>query len=136
LVKMDIASMANSLEARSPFLDHKVMEYCARLPTRFKQRRGTLKYLLRRIGRDLLPREILSHRKMGFGLPLRLWMHGELGSRVERELLCPESHTRPYFEPDGIRRLLERHCTHKADHSRTLWALYCLELWHREFLTN
>src|SRR5207244_6618351 len=74
LVKMDIASMANSLEARSPFLDHHVMEFCARLPASYKLRGMRLKHLLKKAGAGLLPPETLTRRKMGFGVPVGSWM--------------------------------------------------------------
>jgi asparagine synthase (glutamine-hydrolysing) len=136
LVKTDIASMANSLEARSPFLDHEVMEFCARLPSCYKRRGTTLKYLLKKIGRDLLPSQNVDRRKMGFGVPVGTWMRSELRPAVEDALLSPKSHTRRYFQPQAISRLVRRHCRGKHDHSFQLWALFWLEMWHREFLDD
>ncbi len=89
LVKMDIATMANSLEARSPFLDHHVMEFCARLPRRFKQRGLSKKYLLKRIGEKLLPAGHVHRPKRGFAVPVGAWMRGELRDEVREQLLAP-----------------------------------------------
>lgn len=134
LVKMDIATMANSLEARSPFLDHKVMEFCARLPAAYKLRGTTLKYLLKRAGRKLLPPEILHRRKMGFGVPVGDWMRGAWRPWVEDVLLSPQALKRGYFEPEALRQIVQAHLEGQQERSFAVWALLCLELWHREFL--
>ena len=134
LVKMDIATMANSLEARSPFLDHKVMEYCATLPSRYKLRGTRAKYLLKKAAAPLLPAEILSRRKMGFVTPVGDWMRGELRSMVEDVLLSPAALKRGYFEPEALRRLVRAHLDGREEQSFELWALLWLELWHREFM--
>jgi asparagine synthase (glutamine-hydrolysing) len=134
LVKMDIATMANSLEARSPFLDHEVMEFCARLPTHYKLRGLTLKYLLKKAGGRYLPPEILRRRKMGFGVPVGYWMRGELRPWVEELLLSSTSLKRGYFRPEIVRGMVERHLGGREDLSSELWALLWLELWHREFM--
>jgi len=131
LVKMDIATMANSLEARSPFLDHKVMEFCASLPSSYKLRGLTLKYLLKKAGTRLLPPETLRRRKMGFGVPIGFWMRGEWRSWVEDLLLSPKALKRGYFEPEALRRLIRAHMEGEQ-HSFQLWALLWLEMWHRE----
>jgi asparagine synthase (glutamine-hydrolysing) len=133
LVKMDIATMANSLEARSPFLDHKVMEFAARLPVRYKMRGTTLKYLLKKVGSRLLPPHVLYRRKMGFGVPVGDWMRRELRALVEETLLSPRALGRGYFQPAAVRELVRGHLTGEQDHSYQLWALLWLELWHREF---
>jgi asparagine synthase (glutamine-hydrolysing) len=136
LVKMDIATMANSLEARSPFLDHKVMEFSAQLPERYKRRGTTLKYLLKKIAGDLLPPENVHRRKMGFGVPVGTWMRRELRSAMEDTLLSPGSCTGRYFRPEAVRRLLDEHCRGSRDYSFQLWALLWLATWHQEFLNN
>lgn len=134
LVKMDIATMANSLEARSPLLDHEVMEFAARLPGTCKVRRTRLKYLLKRVARDMLPAEILRRRKTGFGVPVGAWMRNELRPLVEDTLLTPAARTRAYFEPQQVRAFVDEHVSGRHDHAYPLWALLWLELWHREFL--
>jgi asparagine synthase (glutamine-hydrolysing) len=134
LVKMDIATMANSLEARSPFLDHKVMEFAARLPGRFKLRGGTLKYLLKKVARKLLPAQVLDRRKMGFGMPVGNWMRGELRPLLDDLLLSSRALARGYFRPEAVQQLVKENANGPHDHSNQLWSLLWLELWHREFL--
>jgi asparagine synthase (glutamine-hydrolysing) len=134
LVKMDIATMANSLEARSPFLDHKVMEFAARLPCRYKVCGTTLKYLPKKLAARLLPAETFKRRKMGFGVPVGAWMRNELRPLLEDVLLSPRALGRGYFRPEAVRRLARAHLDGVQDYSFQLWALLWLELWHREFL--
>ncbi|MCI0487864.1 MAG: asparagine synthase (glutamine-hydrolyzing) [Blastocatellia bacterium] len=134
LVKVDITSMSNSLEARSPFLDHEVMEFAARLPVEFKLRGRQSKYLLKRAFSDLLPAENVSRRKMGFGVPVGEWFRGALRPLLEDALLSERSLKRGYFQPVTIRRLVADHLERRADHSSSLWNLLMLELWHREFI--
>jgi asparagine synthase (glutamine-hydrolysing) len=134
LVKMDIATMANSLEARSPFLDHEVMEFCARLPAGYKLRGMQLKYLLKKAGKGLLPPETLARRKMGFGVPVGNWMRGELRSWAEDLLLSPRALKRGYFQPEALRQLVDGHLEGREDRAYQLWALLWLELWHQEFM--
>jgi asparagine synthase (glutamine-hydrolysing) len=134
LVKMDIATMARSLEARSPFLDHKVMEFAARLPCRYKLRGTTLKYLLKKVARKLLPAQNLDRRKMGFGIPVGNWMRGELRPLLDDVLLSSKALARGYFRPEAVQHLVSENAQGPHDHSHQLWALLWLELWHREFL--
>jgi asparagine synthase (glutamine-hydrolysing) len=134
LVKMDIATMACSLEARSPLLDHKVMEFAARLPARFKLRGPMLKYLLKKIARKLLPAENLNRRKMGFGIPVGDWMRGELRPLLDDVLLSPEALARGYFRPEVVQRLVRENAEGTHDHTYQIWSLLWFELWHREYL--
>jgi len=136
LVKVDIASMANSLEVRSPFLDHEVFAFGLTLPTRLKV--GSLarggKLLLRQAFADLLPPRILRREKMGFGVPMASWLRGPLRDHLRRVVLSPESLGRGYFRPETLERLVAEHLEARADHADRLWALMVLEQWHREFL--
>ena len=134
LVKMDIATMASSLEARSPFLDHKVMEFCAALPSAHKVSGTRLKHLLRTVGARLLPKETLSRRKSGFVVPVGDWMRGELRGWTEDLLLSPRALKRGYFQPEALRQLVDGHLEGRQDRSFELWALLWLELWHQEFM--
>src|SRR5499426_1098812 len=134
LVKVDVASMANSLEARSPFLDHEAMEFAARLPVEIKFRGGRLKSLLKRAFADLLPPENVNRRKMGFGVPVGQWFRGPLRDLLRDALLSPRSLDRGYFREPEVRRLFDEHLERRADHSFQLWNLLMLELWHREFI--
>jgi asparagine synthase (glutamine-hydrolysing) len=134
LVKVDITSMANSLEARSPFLDHELMEFAARLPVHLKLQRGQSKYLLKQAFSDLLPPQNAHRRKMGFGVPIGTWFRGPLRELLHESLLSDRSLARGYFQAGELRRLVSQHLNHQADHSDQLWTLMMLELWQREFL--
>ncbi|MDD5072404.1 MAG: asparagine synthase (glutamine-hydrolyzing) [Candidatus Omnitrophica bacterium] len=134
LVKVDIASMANSLEARSPFLDHKLIEFAAKLPSDFKIRRGTKKYILRKAVKGLLPEENIRRRKMGFGMPVGQWFRGELKGFLCDTVLSAPSLKRGYFKPGAIKRIVEDHTSGKKDYAFQLWAILMLELWHKKFM--
>jgi asparagine synthase (glutamine-hydrolysing) len=134
LVKVDIASMAVSLEARSPFLDHHVMEFAASLPALYKLRGLTTKYLLKNALRGLVPKEILSRGKMGFGVPIGKWFRAELKGLLKEAILSDRSLGRGYFKSDAVRRLVDDHIGLRRDYSHQLWTLLMLELWHQEFI--
>lgn len=134
LVKMDIASMANSLELRSPFLDHRVVEFAASLPPGMKLKGLTQKYLLKRAMRGVLPERILKRPKAGFGVPLESWLRGALRTLLIDTLLDPRTHARGYFRPAVVRRYVDEHLSGRAHHHARLWGLLMLELWHRTFI--
>jgi asparagine synthase (glutamine-hydrolysing) len=136
LVKVDIATMAHGLEARSPLLDHTLMEFVARLPVSVKMRRLQKKYLLRKACRDLVTPEIMSRPKMGFGVPLDRWFRHELGDYARDVLLSRNSRVRDYMKLDAVTRLFNEHQKGLAAHGHRLWALLMLELWHRECLNR
>src|SRR5206468_4282891 len=102
-------SMANSLEARSPFLDHEVMEFAARLPVHYKLRGGTAKYLLKRAFADILPPENVFRRKLGFGIPVGDWLRGPLRELVCDSLLAGPGAARGYFRQDRLERIVAEH---------------------------
>jgi asparagine synthase (glutamine-hydrolysing) len=133
LVKVDITSMAHSLEARSPFLDHRVMEFAANLPVELKLRRGTAKRLLLETFPDLLPAENVQRRKMGFGVPVGEWFRGPLRPLLE-DLLAADSRTGAYLDRATVSRLVHDHLDRRVDASSKLWALLMLEQWHREMI--
>jgi asparagine synthase (glutamine-hydrolysing) len=134
LAKVDIASMANSLEARSPLLDHRIVEFCAALPSSYKLRGRTSKWLLRQLMRDRLPPEILTRPKMGFGVPVGEWLRGELRPLLEDALLSSRALNRGYFKPAAVRALVDEHVSRRADRTSHIWGLLMLELWFREFV--
>ena len=103
LAKVDIASMANSLEARSPFLDHRLVEFCAGLPSSMKLRGRTSKWLLRRLMHDRLPPPILTRSKMGFGVPVGEWLRTDLRPLLEDTLLSSRANQRGYFRRAGLK---------------------------------
>lgn len=136
LVKVDIASMANSLEARSPLLDQRVMEFAAALPLHLKVRGTETKYLLKRLAERYVPAEVIYRPKMGFGVPIGAWFRGELSSYVKDVLLDSRSLSRGYFDMAAIQRLISVHEQGIEDKGPQLWALLCLELWHQEFIDS
>lgn len=134
LVKMDIASMTVSLEARSPFLDHHLMEFAASLPENLKLRRLTTKYLLKQVLKKLVPAENLNRRKMGFGVPIGHWFRGAMQPFLRQTLLSEKALGRGIFKPEMVRQLIDSHVATKADHSHRLWTLLMLELWFERFI--
>ncbi len=135
LVKMDIATMANSLEARSPFLDHHLMAWAAGLPTSLKIRAGTTKYLLKKAVAGWLPPELVNRPKMGFGIPLATWLRTELRELSWDVLTDKTARSRGFFRPEAVSRLLVEHGEGR-DHGSRIWALIQFELWHRMFLDD
>jgi asparagine synthase (glutamine-hydrolysing) len=134
LVKMDIASMSVSLEARSPFLDHRLMEFAASLPERMKLRRMTTKYLLKKVLKEFVPAENLTRKKMGFGVPIGYWFRGSMQAFLRETLLSERSLGRGFFKPERIRAIVDEHIDNRVDHSHRLWSLMMLELWFQRFI--
>jgi len=134
LVKVDIATMAVSLEARSPFLDHHVIEFAASLPQNLKLRRLTGKYLLKKVLRKLLPSENLTRRKMGFGVPIGHWFRGKMQPFLREVVLSEKALSRGLFKPEAVKQLVELHARAERDYSHQLWTLLMLELWFNRFI--
>ncbi len=134
LVKVDIASMANSLELRSPFLDHRVMEFAASLPENYKLRNGVYKYILKKTIKDLVPAKNIHRKKMGFAIPVSRWFRAEMKDYLKGNLLSKACLGRGYFKPDKIKDLVEAHINARADNGSKLWVLLMLELWHQKFI--
>lgn len=134
LVKVDIASMANSLEARSPFLDHRLMEFAASLPPKLKLKGLQSKYILKQAFSSVLSREVLGRRKMGFGVPIDRWLRNELRELTYDILLENRTIQRGLFRKDAVQLLIDEHMAKRADHSYRIWTLLFLELWHRMFI--
>lgn len=134
LVKVDIASMAHSLEARSPFLDHKLLEFAARLPAEYKLRGGTGKHILRRAMRPYLPVAILNRRKQGFALPIGRWLRHELRQAAYDLLLDARTLGRGLFDRQAVHSLLDEHSKGRANHRYPIWELITLELWFRTYI--
>lgn len=134
LVKVDIASMANSLEARSPFLDHNVMEFAASLPETMKANGVETKSFLKKLAARLVPKEVVYRRKMGFGVPIGKWFRGEMKDFVRDVLLSERSLERGVIKPEALHRYVDEHTGGKQDHAFRLWALLMLELWYQRFI--
>jgi asparagine synthase (glutamine-hydrolysing) len=129
LVKVDIASMAVSLEARSPLLDYRVLEFAAKLPIDLKVRGKSTKYLLRRAFEGALPSEILRRPKMGFGVPVGRWLRKEFRPLVDELLLSEGAARRGYLDPRSVRRLVDEHVEGRVDRTAQLWTLLMMEMW-------
>jgi asparagine synthase (glutamine-hydrolysing) len=135
LTKVDVATMANSLEARSPFLDYELVEYAARIPAKTKLKLFRQKYLLKRTALKLgVPHEAIYRKKWGFGIPIGFWFRGRLGSLLKNILLSDRALKRGYFNYGYLRTLLENHLSGREDHTHRLWSLLWLELWHLIFI--
>jgi asparagine synthase (glutamine-hydrolysing) len=134
LVKVDRMAMANSLEVRAPFLDHKIIEFAARVPTNLKFRGTTSKYLLKRYLERRLPAALVYRPKRGFSIPLAHWLRADLRDLAFDLLLSSRARARGYFVPETVRRLWDAHQRGRRDHAHRLWALMVLELWHRLFV--
>ncbi len=131
LTKVDIASMAYSLECRCPMLDHKVVELAARMPIEVKQSLKQSKRVLVETFRDLIPRSIQTRKKMGFGVPIDHWFRAELKPMLYDVLLSDRCLSRGLLNPLAVRQLVEEHTAGTMDHAYRLWNLLCLELWQR-----
>ena len=133
LVKVDRATMAHGLEARSPFLDHKLVEFAAALPDRLKVRAGMSKYLLKTAMRGVLPDRIIDRQKQGFGVPIDRWFREDCREFVRDTLLSSRSLARGYFKPERITELVDRHQEGAGSYGYRLYALVMLELWHQAY---
>ena len=134
LMKQDQMSMAASIESRVPFLDHKLVEFTARLPARLKIRGWTTKYILRESMKGLLPEPILKRRKMGFPVPVGAWFRGRYRGVVDEYVTGERALGRGIFDAQFVRRLVEEHGRGAANHSERLWALVNFEMWLRRFV--
>ncbi|MBZ5562994.1 MAG: asparagine synthase (glutamine-hydrolyzing) [Acidobacteriia bacterium] len=130
LVKVDRASMACSLELRTPFLDHRLIEFAAGLPGNLKVRRFQLKYLLKKAAEQWLPHRIVYRQKRGFSVPIARWMRQELRPLLDETLGEEKLKRQGLFNPAFVRRLMQEHWSERADHRKTLWTLLCFQLWY------
>jgi asparagine synthase (glutamine-hydrolysing) len=134
LTKVDRASMAVSLEVRAPFLDPRVAEFAASLPSNYKLRGSKTKYILKRAVDDMLPRFVTRRPKKGFGVPVAEWLKVKLRP-LARDLLSPERVRRAgVFNPEFVSRLQDEHERGVANHRKLLWTLLMFELWHESFI--
>jgi asparagine synthase (glutamine-hydrolysing) len=136
LIKGDRMSMASSVEARVPFLDHPLVEYAATLPPRYKATKTRTKILLKKLAERHVPREAIYRQKVGFTVPLSPWFRGPLRDFVQQTLLGERALARGYFRPEALRRIVDDHLNARVDRSRSLWTLLSLEIWHRLYLDD
>jgi asparagine synthase (glutamine-hydrolysing) len=133
LTKVDRMSMAVSLEARVPLLDHKLIEFVTRIPSELKLNGLETKHIFKRAVRGLVPDEILDRPKQGFGLPIQRWINQELRGYIRDILFDKRTRERGYFNQNYIKLLMDEHDRARRDNTGYLWALFMLELWHRTF---
>jgi asparagine synthase (glutamine-hydrolysing) len=133
LMKQDQMSMAASIESRVPFLDHKLVEFAARLPVKMKLQGMTTKYILRRAMRNRLPKEILTRKKMGFPVPVGSWLRGAFRHIVDEYVLSPRTRERGIFEHNYVESIVARHMAGE-NHDERLWSLINFEIWQRQFI--
>jgi asparagine synthase (glutamine-hydrolysing) len=134
LMKQDQMSMAASIESRVPFLDHKLVEFSARMPERMKLRGWTTKYVLRESMKGVLPDVILKRRKMGFPVPVGTWFRGKYRSVIDEYVLSERTLARGLFEPEYLKQMVEAHQSGVENHADRLWSLLNLEIWLRQFI--
>jgi asparagine synthase (glutamine-hydrolysing) len=136
MMKMDIASMANSLETRSPFLDHKLIEFVSTLPSEYKMNLINTKYILKDTFKDMLPQKIRKRGKMGFSIPLGLWMRQKLKKRFEETCLSEKSLNTGLFDREKLLKLWDEHQNLKKDHGYKLWAIFVFFVWFRKYFND
>jgi asparagine synthase (glutamine-hydrolysing) len=129
LVKMDVSTMAHSLEARSPLLDTAVIEFSARLPNSLRLKGYSTKYLLKRLAERYLPRDLLYRRKRGFVMPIDEWLRSELKPYIERALQSSEFVGMNLIEPTFVQRMLREHMCGCQAWGQQLWTLFVLAIW-------
>ena len=132
LTKVDVSSMANSLEVRSPFLDYKVVEFAQSLPLSYKLKGNQSKYILKEAFSDLLPHEITNRKKAGFGVPVAEWFRNDWNKDLKENLLDGISVKDNYFKRVEVEKLINKHQNKQADHSYSLWTLLTFELFLQE----
>lgn len=132
LPKVDIATMANSLEARSPFLDQELVELAAKVPAGLKLKQGQGKYILKKAVEDILPKEIIYRPKMGFGFPLGTWMRNQWQPQIKELLFDPQAKYRKFLQPETVKMMIER--PQPGEHNdRRLWRVIMFEYWLQHY---
>jgi asparagine synthase (glutamine-hydrolysing) len=136
LIKADKMTMANAVELRVPFLDHRVVEFAATVPSSMKIHGSEPKWILKRAVADLLPAEILQREKRGFPTPLAMMFRQDMSSYLPDLLLAPRAIGRGYFRRARVEQLIGEHLAGSHDHHKALWQLVVLEEWHRRFIDS
>jgi asparagine synthase (glutamine-hydrolysing) len=133
MVKADRMSMAHGLEVRSPFLDHRLVEFASTIPGKYSIRGRAGKQVLKRAYADLIPDEISRRPKAGFTVPVGQWINGPLRNITRDLLLAPDAEVGRVIRPEYISRMVEQHASRRYNHSVRLWNLICLETWAQSF---
>jgi asparagine synthase (glutamine-hydrolysing) len=136
LMRVDKITMATSVEARVPFLDHHLVEYAMGLPRELKVNGKTGKHILKRSLESILPHDLLYSRKRGFGAPIREWFRTASGEEYGERLMSSSIRKRDYFDYDFIAKMLKEHRSGRSEWSFHLWALLNLSLWYEHWIDN
>ena len=134
LMRVDKMTMAHSLEARVPFLDHELIELAMRIPSTWKVAGGVPKAILKSAVRGLIPDAVIDRPKMGFGAPMAEWLRGDFGREAERAVLQSGLFETGWFRRDVVRQLFARHRSGERNYAHYLWVLYNLSAWHQRWL--
>jgi asparagine synthase (glutamine-hydrolysing) len=134
LERGDRMTMAASIEARVPFLDHELAAFVSSLPDRYRVRGMRSKWILRQAGRELLPQRILTRPKVGFRVPVNEWFRGEMRDYLVEHLQSASSITRAYFDTSVLDQVMAEHLNGRQNHEKLLWSLLNLEVWHRQYV--
>ena len=127
-------TMAASLEARMPFMDHELAAYVSSLPDDYRVRGRTTKWILREAMKQLLPPAILERPKVGFRVPVNEWFRGPMKDYLYEHLTGASSRTRHYYHAQALQQVLAEHVKGRQNHEKLLWSLLTLEIWHRQYL--
>ncbi len=130
LMRVDKITMSTSLEARVPFLAHKLVEFAMDIPVKWKTRDRTAKYLLKKAVQGLIPDQLIHRRKMGFSAPMSQWLRGRFGAEVKRSILSSPLMSRGFFRRDYVEGLLSDHASRRRDNSLYIWTLFNLSSWY------
>ena len=133
MYKVDMASMANSLEVRSPFLDYRVIEFGLSLPARYKIGGGENKHILREIVRDFVPPKLVDRPKMGFGIPRARWLREDLKEIVQDVLLDARSRSRGWYQLNKVEQILKDH-QKGLELDSLIWPMFMLEVWAKSWI--
>ena len=134
LERGDRMTMAASLEARMPFMDHELAAYVSSLPDEYRVRGRTTKWILREAMKQLLPQAILERPKVGFRVPVNEWFRGPMKDYLYEHLTGTDSRTRHYYHAAALQQVLAEHVAGRQNHEKLLWSLLTLEIWHRQYL--
>ena len=130
LMRVDKITMSVSLEARVPFLDHKLVEFSMDIPMKWKVRNGTAKYLLKKAVEGIIPDNLIYRKKMGFGAPMEQWLRGNFGKETQSILLGSPLFDRGFFDRRYVQTLFENHMSGEANNSLLIWSLFNLTSWY------
>jgi len=134
LERGDKMTMAASIEARMPFMDHELAEFVATLPDKFRVRGKTTKWILRQAMKQIVPETILNRPKIGFKVPIDEWFRDPMRDYLYEHLTGPDSLTKEYYQVAVLEKILADHVSGRQNHEKLLWSLLNLEIWHRQYL--